>query len=102
MKPLWIGLFIILSANDHCKNYSLDLYSDQSPNLIYNTFHVSNIKPHINNNPTLLPQDQFAKPGPVLQDKYEVKKIIEYRTAPKTDKLQYKVCWAGYSLEDDQ
>ena len=49
MKPLWIGLFTILSANYNCNNYSLDLSSDPSLNLICNTFHVSKIKPYVNN-----------------------------------------------------
>ena len=55
MKPLWIGPFTILSAHYNCNNYSLDLFSDLSLNLIYNTFHVSKIKPHVNNNSILFP-----------------------------------------------
>ena len=101
MKPLLIGQFIILSANYNRKNYSLDLSLDLSLSLIYNTFHVSKFKPYVNNHSTLFPQCQLEKPGPVSQDRCEVKKIIEYRKAPRTGVLQYKVRWLGYSLEDD-
>ena len=44
MEPLWIGPFTILSANYNRNNYSLDLSSDLSLNLIYHTFHISNVK----------------------------------------------------------
>ena len=101
MQPLWIGPFTMLSANYNCNNYSLDLSSDPSLNLIYNTFHISKIKTCVNNNSTLFPQRQLEKPGPVSQDRYEVEKVIEYRKAPRTGVLQYKVRWLGYSLEDD-
>ena len=34
MKPLWMGLFTIISANYNCNNYSLDVCLYQSLNLI--------------------------------------------------------------------
>ena len=102
MKPLWIGLLTILSANYNCNNNSLDLSSDPSMNVIYNTFHVRKVKPYVHDNYTIFPQCDLEKLGPVSQDRYEVKKIIEYRTAPQTGIPQYKLHWLGYSLEDDQ
>ena len=65
MKPLWIGPFAILSANYNRNNYSLDLSSEPRPKLIYNTFHISQIKPYLNNNSIVFPQRQLKKPGPV-------------------------------------
>ena len=56
----------------------------------------------MNNNSTLVAQCQLEKPGPVSQDRYEVKKVVEYLKAPRTGIPQYKVCWLGYSLADDQ
>ena len=56
----------------------------------------------MNNDCHLFPQCQLAKPGPALQDRYEVEKVIEYCRAPRTSISQYKVRWLGYSLEDDQ
>ena len=102
MKPLWIGAFTMLSANYKRNNNSLDLSSDPSLNLILNTFHVSKVKPYINNNYTVLPQPQLEKPGPVSQVRYKVESVLEYRKAPRTGVPQYKVCWLRYSLEDDQ
>ena len=102
MKPLWIGPFTILLANYNRNNYSLDLLSDPSLNLIYNTFHISKVKPCVNDNLILFSQGQLEKPGAVAEDRYEVEKVIEYRKAAWTSVLQYKVCWLGYSLKDDQ
>ena len=101
MKPFCIGPFTSLSANYNRNNYSLDLLSDPSLNLISNTFHVSKVKPYVNNNTTLFLQRQLEKPGAVSQARYEVEKVIEYRKAPLTGVPQYKVRWAGYSLEDN-
>jgi hypothetical protein len=102
MKPLWIGPFTILSANYNRNNYSLDLSTDPSLNLIYNTFHVSKLKAYVNNDSTLFPQRQLEKPGPVTENRYEVEKVLEYRRAPRTGVPQYKVRWLGYSVKDDQ
>ena len=92
MKPLWIGPFTILSANYNCNDYSLDLSSDPGLNLIHNTFHMSKIKTYVNNNPTLFPQRQLEKPGPVSRNKCQVKEVIAYRKAPQSGVPQYKVC----------
>ena len=102
MKPLWIGPFTILSANYNCNNYSLNLSSDRSLNLICNTFHISKIKTYMNNNSTLFPQCQLEKLGPVSQDRYGVEKVIEYRKAVRIVVPQYTVHWLGYSLKHNQ
>ena len=102
MKPLWIVPFTILLANYNCNNCSLHLSRDLSWNLMYNTFLIIKIKPYVNNNSTLFPQPQVVKPGPLVQDRYVVEKVIEYRKAPRSGVTQYNVYWLGYSLEDDQ
>ena len=89
MKPLWMGPFTILSTNYNRHNYSFELSSDPSPNLIYNTFDISKVKPYMYNNSNLFPQRQWEKPGTVLQDRYEVEKVIEYCEAPQTRVPQY-------------
>ena len=98
MKPFWIGPLTILSANYNRKDYSWDLSTDPSLNYSHNTFHVCTIKPYGNNNWILLPQHQLVKPGPILHDRYEVEKVIEYRKVLRTSVPQYKVCWLGYAL----
>ena len=55
----------------------------------------------MNNNSILFPQCQLEKPGPVLQDRYEVKKVIEYSKALRTGVQQYTVRWLGYTLENE-
>ena len=102
MKPLWIRPFTFLSVNYNRNNYSLDLSSDQSLNLIYNTFHISKVKPCVNNNSNLFPQGELEQPGPVSQDWCEVENVIQYHKAPRTGVPSYKVRWFGYSLKDDQ
>ena len=102
MKPLWIRPFTILSANYNRTNYSLDLSSEPSLNLIYNTFHISKVESYMNHNSTLFPHRQLEKPGPVSRYRHEVERVIEYRKAPRTGVPQYKVRWLGYSLRDDQ
>ena len=71
MKPLWIRPFTIQSANYNGNNYSLDLYTDPSLNLTYNTLYISKIKAYVNDNYTLFPQCELAKPAPVSKDRYE-------------------------------
>ena len=53
MKCLCMEPFPILWANYNYNNYSLDLSSNPSLNHIYNTFHLSKVKPYMNNNSTL-------------------------------------------------
>ena len=102
MKPLWIGPFTILSENYNRNNYSLDLSSDPSLNLIYNTFHVGKINPYMNDKSILFTECQLEKSGPILQDRCEVEKVIANRKTPRPDIPQYKVPWLEYSLKDDQ
>ena len=82
-------MLIMLLANDNHNNYSLDLSTDPSVNLIYNTIHVCKIKCWVNNDFIVLPQRQLAKPGLVLQHRYEVKKVMEYCKGSRTSVLQY-------------
>ena len=89
MKPLWIGLFTIPSANYNYNNYSLDLSTNLSVNLTCHNFHSSKIKSYINHNPTLFRQQQLVKPGRIAQGRYEVEKVIAYYKAPRTSTSQY-------------
>jgi len=50
LKPRWIGLFCILQVNRKRNNYTLDLSTDSRLSLIHNTFHISKIKPDVENN----------------------------------------------------
>src|SRR5205807_10145918 len=69
---------------------------------IYNTFYVNNLKPYTPNNDKEFPGLKLEKPSPVEDDRWEVKKVLEFRLAPRTGERQYKVRWLGYSLAHDQ
>ena len=102
MKPLCIEYFTILSAHYNYNNYSLDLSTAPTLNVIYNTFYTTKIKPNVNNNSILFWQHHVAKPGPAMPDKCKIKKVIAYCVAPKTKVLQCKVHWLAHSPEDHQ
>ena len=101
IKPVWIGLFTILSANYYPNNYSLDLSIDPGMSFVLNAFHVSKVKPYINNNATIFTQLQLGKQAPSSQDSYKIEKVIEYQKAPRTGIPPYKVQWLRYSFVDD-
>ena len=101
MKPIWIGLLTITTANYINNHYSLNLSTDPSQNVICNGFHICIIKAYMNNNSTLFPQCELAKTGPVTQDRYEVQKVLEYRKTLRTSIPQYKIYWFGYALADE-
>ncbi|HEY4153194.1 MAG TPA: hypothetical protein VGM38_07715, partial [Pseudolysinimonas sp.] len=102
LKPKWIGPFRIKHVNKKRNNYSLDLSTDRRLALIHDTFHVSKIKPYIENSPHNFPGRHDKQPGEINKGRWEVEKVLEYRTAPRTGKNQYLVRWKGYGNNDDE
>jgi len=49
LKPKWVGPFRIQHVNRKRNNYTLDVSMDSRLSLIYNTFHISKIKPYVEN-----------------------------------------------------
>jgi len=45
---------------------------------------MSKLKPYLKNNDNKFPLRGLSKPGPVEDDRYEVEKVLEYLTAPRT------------------
>jgi len=37
-----------------------------------------------------------------MEGRWEVKRLLQFRTAPRTGKSQYLVCWKGYGSDDDE
>jgi len=64
---------------------------DSPLSLIHNTFHISTIKPYVENDSTNFPGRHEEQPGEVTVGRWEVKRVHEFRTAPRTDKSQYLV-----------
>ena len=78
LKPRCLGSFPVSSTDYQCKNCGLDLTSKPELSLIYNTFHISNLKPDLQNNDNKFPLSGLSKPRPVEDDRYEVEKVLEY------------------------
>jgi Chromo (CHRromatin Organisation MOdifier) domain len=68
---------------------------------IHNVFHTSLLTPY---KETEEHEDNFAQPPPELingQEEYEVEQIMNSRRIGHAQKLQYLLCWKGYSRTHD-
>jgi len=102
LKPRWVRPFRIQHINRKRNNYTLDMSTDSRLSLIYNTSHISKIKPYVENDSTNLPGRHEEQPGEVIEGRWEIEQVLEIRTAPRTGKGQYLVCWKGYRSDDDE
>jgi len=102
LKPRWVGPFRIQHVNRKRNNYTLDLSTDSRLSLIHNTFHISKIKPYVENDSTNFPGHHEEQPGEVTEGRWEVERVVEFRTAPCTGKSQYLVSWKGYGSDIDE
>jgi len=90
LKPRCVGPFRIQHVNrTQRKNYTHDLSTDIGLSLIHNTFHVSKIKPYIENDSTNFPGRHEEQPGNLTEGRWEVERALEFRTAPRTSKCEY-------------
>jgi len=101
-KPRWVGPFRIQHVNRKRNNYTVDLSTDSRLSFIHNTFHISKIKPYVENDSTNFPGRHGEQPGEVTEGRWEVERVLEFRTAPRTGKSQYLVRWKGYGSDDDE
>ena len=94
--PMWDGPHMIVNAHPESLSYSLDNDS------IY-PYYASQLKPYHANNPTLLPNHELAKPGPVLTpeglQEHVIDQILDTRKCGHGH--QYLVHWVGFRAEDD-
>jgi len=102
LKPRWVGPFRIQYVNRKRNNYTLDLSMDSRLSLIHNTFHISMIKPYIENDSTNFPGRHEEQPGEVGEGRWEVERVLEFSTAPRKSKSQYLVRWKSYRSDDDE
>ena len=67
LKPRWVGPFHIQHFTRKRNNYKLDLSTDNRLFLIHNTFHISKIKPFVENDSTNCPGHHEEQPDEVTE-----------------------------------
>jgi hypothetical protein len=96
----WDGPYEVLEAYPDTSTYKLQLppSSKQTP-----VFHVSQLQPHHENDPTLFPARELKRPGPIItaegSTEYFIDHILDER--PRGRGRQYLVRWLGYGPESD-
>ena len=99
LKPKWLGPYKIIGHDYQRQNYMLDLSIAPGLEGIDNIFHVELPKPYKDNNALKFPNREQPQPGPLVGDRWEVERILEFILQARTKKPQYKVCWTGYILD---
>jgi len=99
--PRFDGPYRIVEARPETSTYTLDLPS--MPN-IFPTFHVSQLRKYVPNDPTLFPTRVRPHPAPVItengSEEVVIDRIIEERRCGRG--WRYLVRWVGYGPEDDE
>jgi len=95
LKRRWVGPFRIRHVIKKRNNYAPDLSTDRGLSLIHNTFHISKIKPYIENDSTNFPGRHEEQPAEVTEGRWEVEQVLELSTASRTGKSQCLVRWKG-------
>jgi hypothetical protein len=89
--PCYDGPYNIIDSFPDFSAYKLEL--PNSPN-VFPTFHASQLKRHVANDPTLFPSCKHACPGPILTpdglEEYHIEKIID----------QHCLDWVGNTSSD--
>ena len=88
--------FIMLQYNSRNQNVNVDFSDFPELSNISTKFHTSLLKPFTRNDEIYLPESELNRPGPVEEDRWEVEKVLEFRSQPKTGKPQYKVQYKGW------
>jgi len=75
---------------------------DSRLSLIHNPFYISKFKPYVENDLTNFPGRYYEQADEVTEGRWEVERILEFRTPPRTRKSQYLLRWKGYGSDDDE
>jgi hypothetical protein len=89
-----------MDAHAQFSAYTLDL--PNAPD-VFPTFHASELKHFVPNDPALFPSRNHAKPGPIVTpggvEEYTIEEIIDERHHGRG--MHYLVHWQGYGPEED-
>ena len=99
--PRYDGPYDIINTHVETSNYTLEL--PNSPNT-YPTYHTSELKACVPNDPVLFPSHEHARLGPTIitddsLEEFLVQEIID--ACCRGRGWQYLVCWVGYGPEHD-
>ena len=94
------GPYTITRAFPDTSSYTLDLPPSMN---IFPTFHVSLLRPYVENDGSLFPGREDARPGPVVgpngEEEWFVEQILDRKRAGRG--WRYLVRWQGYGPEHD-
>ena len=98
--PHYDGPYDVVDSHAETSNYTLEL--PNAPNT-FPTFHASELKPFIPNDPVLFPHMELLQPLPILMpdglEEFHVQEILDSRR--RGCGIQYLVRWIGYGPEHD-
>ncbi len=98
--PRFDGPYLVIHANPNLSSYTIEM--PNSPN-VFPTFHASQLKRFITNDPSLYPSREHQPPGPIVTidsiEEFYIKRIINQRRRGRG--YQYLICWRGYRPEED-
>ncbi len=98
LMPRFNGRYKVITAFLEASVYTIDM-----PNLplSYSTFHVSELRPYFDNDPTIFPLHELACPGPIItsegKEEWLVDSVMDEKKHGRG--LQYLVTFSGYGPE---
>ena len=99
--PRFDGPYFITDINHEASTVTLDLPPSSN---VYLTFHTAEVMPFNENDWSLFPSHELARPGGIITEEgvqeYYVEKIIN--TCKRGRGMQYLVRWLGYGPKEDK
>ena len=99
MLPKWVGPFIVSHYYLWDQNGTLDFSDYAGLNNISNSCNTSMIAPYHENPEHLFSRRNPQKLETVSKDKLEMEIKLEFRSEPRTRKMQYLVKWNGWPMK---